>query len=131
LRLRELQWRIAFDLFYRDRQGVDQYCPTPSIPKGWLARGFDEYCCLMAARIDWRFSGDICSERYLSLAQTKLAKIQRLEKARLAFRRVMEYFLLLDQILFVQEQGYRVSVRHFCREDVTPRNLAILAKMPG
>ncbi|KPY93142.1 Uncharacterized protein ALO94_01003 [Pseudomonas syringae pv. spinaceae] len=44
------------------------------------------------------------------------------------FRRALEVWLVLDRAMYVQEQGYRVSVGTFCESQLTPRNLLILAR---
>ena len=61
-------------------------------------------------------------------AQAKLSILSRLEKAQLAFRLVLERWLLLDRALFLQEHGYRVEIQEFCAKHHSGRNHVILAK---
>jgi hypothetical protein len=58
-----------------------------------------------------------------------LAVIRRLEKAQLAFRRPLELWLLLDRALFLQELGYEVELKRFCRKRDSGRNTVILARL--
>ena len=44
------------------------------------------------------------------------------------FRRPLELWLVLDQALFMVEQGYNVEVGSFCEPSLTPRNLMVLAE---
>jgi hypothetical protein len=43
------------------------------------------------------------------------------------FRRAIEVWLVLDRALYLQQQGYHVSVTTFCEKQLTPRNILILA----
>ncbi len=44
-----------------------------------------------------------------------------------AFGRLLELYILLDRTLFLQEKGYQASLYEFFREDISPRNLGIVA----
>jgi len=46
------------------------------------------------------------------------------------FRRPLELWLVLDQALFLQEQGYSVKLATFCPASLTPRNLLLTAEKP-
>ncbi len=58
----------------------------------------------------------------------RLAQVRNLELLPGLFRRPLEVWLLLDRALFMQEQGYRVQVGQFCEQQLTPRNLLLLAE---
>lgn len=47
-----------------------------------------------------------------------------------AFGRVMEIYLLLDRAIYLEEQGYNVSVQEFFDEELSPRNIGITARLP-
>lgn len=44
-----------------------------------------------------------------------------------ALGRLMEIYLLLDRAIFLEEQGYEVSVEEFFDEELSPRNIGITA----
>lgn len=44
-----------------------------------------------------------------------------------ALGRVMELYLLLDRAIFLEEEGYKVSVEEFFDEELSPRNIGITA----
>jgi hypothetical protein len=44
-----------------------------------------------------------------------------------AFGRLMELYILLDRVLYLNEQGYQVQLLEFFDEPVSPRNLGIVA----
>lgn len=130
LREQELIWRIAYDLLRRQVTGIEHYQPAPSMNKKWLSGSFVDYCLFMAARQKLILPGLFDAEALLVQARLKYRRIIRLEKARLVFRQAMEYWLLLDRALYLQqpEQGYVVELCLFCDTQTSPRNTLILAK---
>jgi hypothetical protein len=128
LREQELVWRIGFDLLQRQVIGAEQYQTMPSFNKQCLSGSFDDFCHFMAQQLQLELPKCIDSDALLHKAKLKHQKILRLEKVRLAFRKAMEYWLLLDRALFMQEQGYEVDILAFCDEKASPRNTLILAR---
>ena len=57
-----------------------------------------------------------------------LAQVRNLELVRSLFRRPLEFWLLLDRALYLEEQGYQVRLGRFCEPALTPRNLLLLAE---
>ena len=131
LRQVELLWRVAFDLLRREVTGCDHYQTMPSVNKQWFSGDFADFCHHLAELRSVALPSSFDSEHYLALARDKLARIFRLEKARGAFRRAMEYWLLLDRALYLQEQGYQVALKTFCDVSVTPRNAILMAGRCG
>lgn len=127
LRQQELLWRIGFDLLHRSLTGINQYRPMRSIPKQWLSGTFEAYCQHAAQTIDLSLPSSLPTAHLLQQAAKKLRRIARLEKAKLGFRQALEYYLVLDQILFTTEKGYDLTVKTFCQPSVTPRNIMINA----
>ena len=46
-----------------------------------------------------------------------------------ALGRVMEIYLLLDRVIYLEEQGYRVRIQEFFNEELSPRNIGITAEL--
>jgi hypothetical protein len=46
-----------------------------------------------------------------------------------AFGRLMELYILLDRVLYLEEHGYQVQLLEFFDEPVSPRNLGIVANL--
>lgn len=128
LRQQELLWRIGFDLLHRSITGDEAYRPMPSIPKKWLSGSFEDYCQFMAQKIELKLTSNPPKNDLLKAAALKLQRIERLEKAKLGFRRALEYYLVLDQVLSLQEKGYHLEMTTFCDAKVTPRNIALVAQ---
>lgn len=124
----ERLWRTAFDLWYRNRHGINWYTQIHSLPKPWLNGTFREFCQHIAQRMKIQISDRFEPSYWLALAQQKLERIKRLELARHGFRALMEKWLLLDRLLFLQQNSYDTHIVRFCEEPVTPRNTLIIAK---
>lgn len=64
-----------------------------------------------------------------SARQELLWNMLTAELIRNAFGRLMELYLLLDRVLYLEEQGYRVELLEFFDEPLSPRNLGIVAHL--
>jgi hypothetical protein len=53
----------------------------------------------------------------------KLALVQQ------AFFPLIEAWIILDKVIYLEEQGYHVTVMRFCDKSVTPRNILIHAEL--
>ncbi|AOE87963.1 methyltransferase [Pseudomonas sp. TCU-HL1] len=120
--------RLAFDLLQRELRGEDHYLSTPSLATYWLDKPFATYC------------HDLCELKGLptpldrdwmaleAAGWRRLAEVRNLELPRSLFRRPLELWLLLDRTLFLEEQGYQVTLGSFCPPQLTPRNILLLAE---
>lgn len=123
-----MAWRLAFDLLQREVRGLNHYLPTPSLPSAWLTKPFATYC------------QDLASQQGLPALPTqdwpqleahgwqRLAAVRNLELVRGLFRRPLELWLVLDRALYLEQQGYAVTLGTFCAAQLTPRNLLLLAE---
>lgn len=67
-------------------------------------------------------------EAMFKLGHANLFRAERLSLVRLAFRRALEAWLVLDRARFLEQRGFRVDVSVFCPPTLTPRNLLISAR---
>ena len=67
--------------------------------------------------------------KYLEVGVARKKITDRVELVRHVFRRAIEVWLVLDRALYLQQQGYQVSVKTFCEKQLTPRNILILANV--
>lgn len=121
--------RLAFDLLQRELRGVDEYLPIPSVAPAWLEKPFADYCRDLAAMKGLPTPAERNWPALEAQGRQRLAEVRNLELVRGLFRRPLELWLLLDRALFVQEQGYRVTLGNFCPPRMTPRNLLLLAEL--
>jgi len=128
-RRRQLQaWRLGFDLLRRELLGDSGYLPTPSLPASVIAHGFEAFCRTLAAAKQLELPVRIDFARYERAGDERLHEVAALDLPRIAFRRVLELWLVVDRALFLAENGYAVEVGEFCEPQLTPRNLAIRAR---
>lgn len=121
-------WRLGFDLLQRDIRGVDEYLPTPSLPLSALQEGFEVICRRFADYKKMALPSGIHFSDYEMLGERRVREVAALDLPRLLFRRALEWWLVLDRALLLQENGYHVEVGEFCERALTPRNLMIRAQ---
>lgn len=128
LRDQSMARRLGFDLLQRELRGIDEYLPTPSLPPAWLDKSYADYCRDLAALKDLP---NPPTRDWLALEARgwqRLAEVRNLELLRSLFRRPLELWLVLDRALYLQEQGFQVTLGTFCAAQLSPRNLLLLAE---
>lgn len=128
LRDQSMAWRLAFDIWQRQARGVDIYLPTPSRPESALKQGVAHFCRGLAAHHQLQLPEPEDWQQLEQQGWRRLAQVRNLELLPGLFRRPLEIWLLMDRALFMQEQGYQVQVGQFCEQQLTPRNLLLLAE---
>lgn len=132
LRLKEVAWRLGFDELQRELTKNTNYLPVPTIKQSQLSGSFSDFCYWAAAQkgLDLvKLSGQKTIEFDVYLAKGKQRQLTtgRIDLVRHLFRQVLEQWLLLDRVCFLQEQGYQVQLSYFCKAQITPRNALIHA----
>ena len=128
LRHQEIAWRLGFDALQRSCRGIDAYLPLPAIKQSQLSGEFAEFCQWAAAQKAVTLDADCDFDVWLEIGKQRQRLTRRIDLAAHLFRRALELWLILDRCCFLQESGYRVSLREFCATSVTPRNALILAQ---
>ena len=123
----EVAWRLGFDLLQRDIRGRQQYLPLPSIKQSILTGSFSAFCHWACDQKGLGCPPDANVERYEQAGWLRRDNNSRIELVTHAFRQLLERWLLLDRVLFLQQQGYTVELENFCASDITPRNALIKA----
>ncbi|WP_417348250.1 methyltransferase [Ferrimonas sp.] len=123
----ELSYRLGFDSLQRNQRGGG-YQPLPTVPKAVLDQGFEAFCHWACERkglqLDLTQAGD-----FLATGEDRVTLVEQMETVRQLFRRPLEIWLALDRVLFLEEQGYEVSLTEFCERSATPRNLLLQATL--
>jgi hypothetical protein len=131
LRHIETHWRLAFDALLDDVLGKTRYLSVPSINKAMFSSEFSHFCRWAAEVKGIALPTQIDYDFYLSQGLVRKGVSQRIELVRHGFRRAIELWLVLDRVLYLEEQGYQVTVSEFCQHQVTPRNILIRAQYQG
>ena len=107
---------------------MDAYLSVPSKAGRGFEHDFARWCLALAELkgvkpepvTDWQAAEQLGWQR--------LAQVRNLELVQGLFRRPLELWLLLDMALFLEEQGFGVQLGQFCHQQLTPRNLLLLAE---
>lgn len=124
----ELTYRLGFDAWQRSARQQDEYLPVPSVQKALLNQGFATFCQWAAEQkglID--LTAKTPFEDFEPIGQTRYQHIQKLEAISQLFRPALEYWLVLDRAMYLEENGYQVEIGKFCDKSLTPRNWMIRA----
>ncbi|NVK75916.1 MAG: methyltransferase [Oceanospirillaceae bacterium] len=125
----ELTYRLGFDSWQRAARQQDEYLPVPSIQKAILNQGFTAFCHWAAEQKGLlHLPANLPFETFESQGQQRYQQIQKLEAISQLFRPALEYWLVLDRALYLEENGYHVEIGKFCDKSLTPRNWMIRAE---
>ncbi|WP_247663119.1 methyltransferase [Shewanella sp. UCD-FRSSP16_17] len=128
LRHQEISWRLGFDSLQRDITGSGRYLPIPSVKRSQLSASFDEFCRWAANQKGVALNGSIDFDDYLIKGEHRQALTRRIDLVAHLFRLIIEQWLLLDRVCFLEQHGYQVEMFEFCANSITPRNCLIQAK---
>jgi hypothetical protein len=120
-------WRLGFDLLQRDLFQSPDYLPLPTLPASLVKGSFGDFCHHVAELKNLRLATDVDFSFWEQAGKQHFVEVAKLDIARLAFRRAMEVWLIMDRAQFLLEHDYHVSVSQFCEQGLTPRNLLIQA----
>lgn len=123
-----MAWKLAF-LELRAEGGVPQEKTFKPVPDAWMAWGFAGWVQRLCGREGVPIQPQLDWARLEQSGWCRHAEVRRLELVRLAFRRPLELWLVLDRALFLERHGYRIQLREFCGRGLTPRNLMISARL--
>lgn len=122
-------WRLGFDGLQRYLSGIDTYLQVPSHPARLQRGGFANFCRWAAQEKGLALPAGTDFEHWRRAGEQRLNQVRRHELIRHLFRRPLELWLVLDLVLFLEEQGYQVKLGTFCERALTPRNLLIDAEL--
>ena len=130
VRKTEVEWRLGFDAMRKEITGSTTYVSVPSVNKAVFSDSFKSFCAWAADKKALEIPQDIDYEYFLLKGQVRKKVTERIELVRHVFRRAIEVWLVLDRALYLQQQGYQVTVNTFCEKQLTPRNILIKARLP-
>ncbi|MEL7372364.1 MAG: methyltransferase [Myxococcota bacterium] len=125
---RELGWKLAYKQLRAQYAGIDVSTPLASVPRSWAQMSFPDWCRSMAHRDGFKLPAATNYPLWARKGESLRYRFERINLPRLAFRRGLEMWLVLDLALHLSRRGHRVSVSAFCSDRITPRNLMISAR---
>lgn len=126
-RVIEVAWRLGFDLLQRKIRQQDEYLPLPTIKQSLLSGSFEDFCVWACTIKGLTLNKDTVLNDYEEKGYQRQRINKRIELVTHAFRQLLERWLLLDRVIFMEEQGYDVALFNFCESSITPRNAMIQA----
>jgi hypothetical protein len=128
---KEKLWRIAFDSWQRETRAIDQYLPLPTIPKRILKADFKSFIGWASEQKNipelLQQADNVDQQQTIKAAKTRLLNIEQMEWVQHHFQRAIEIWLLFDQALYLEENGYQCEIFEFCELHFSPRNLMLKA----
>ena len=120
LKQQELTYRLGFDAWQRHARQQDDYLPVPSIQKAMLNQGFDAFCHWAAEQ---KSLTDLIANtpfaKFEKEGEKRVIQVQKLESISQLFRPALEYWLVLDRAIYLEEHGYHVEIGAFCEKSLT------------
>jgi hypothetical protein len=126
-RKREMAFRQGVDLLLREASQQNTYTPLGQIPRRLTRGDFQGFARFSFARAGHPLPQDVDWKLAEKQGWERQHLVSALSISRQLFRRVIEMWLFLDRVAFLEENGYAVSFGTFCPREVTPRNLMLLA----
>jgi hypothetical protein len=127
IRKTEVEWRLGFDALRKSITGEMHYVSVPSVNKAIFSDSFSSFCLWAAEKKSLYLPEGIDYNKFLEIGKKRKRVTERVELVRHVFRRAIEVWLVLDRALYLQQQGYQVTVSTFCEKQLTPRNILIQA----
>jgi hypothetical protein len=122
------EWRWGYELLRQHLTGETRYRPSPSWPGALWQGSFANFCLHNAQHHGLSLPPQLDFSLWQNRGKQHYRAVRRLELLRRQFRRLLEWWMVLDAGWSLCEQGYQVSIRIFCAQALTPRNLIIIAQ---
>ncbi|HEY7773706.1 MAG TPA: methyltransferase [Marinagarivorans sp.] len=125
-RATELNWRLGYEAL---RQTLEPNCAYRNLPsiKSQAFSDFAAFCHWAAERHQLALPAQTDWQRFERHGQCARIDMMRRDAIRHCFRRALELWLALDKAVYLEQQGYRATLLHFCEPRVSPRNLLLMA----
>ncbi len=123
---RATQWKLAF-VAWRETQTAVGYQTFKPVPSAWLSQPFAEFISRLCEREGLATPPSRALADLLQQGERRFALMMRRSVVRLAFRRLLELWLVCDLAEPLISHGFDVSLGVFCDRKLTPRNLMLRA----
>lgn len=125
---KEMVWKLGYIAMCEFLQSDSAYKNLQPIPKPWFKLDYSEFLQQLAQREGVELPQSVASKYWLQQGWQRQREVMRLNLVRMAFRRAIELWLVLDMAVYLQQQGYAVVLQQFCTKAISPRNILISAR---
>lgn len=126
---RATQWKLAFVAWREALTGADYQTFKP-VPSAWMLQPFAEFMSRICDREGVPRPPSSALAGLLADGERRFDVMMRRSVVRLAFRRMLELWLVCDLATPLLDAGFDVSIDAFCDGKLTPRNLMLKAIVP-
>lgn len=127
-RKKEMCYRLGFDALQR-AEGISQnYLPIPTVQKSVFNNDFVFFCNWAAKVKNIVLNNKVDFAHFEQEGIKRFNLIEKIDLIQTLFKRPLEIWLSLDRAIYLEEQGYAVTLSTFCERALTPRNILIQAK---
>lgn len=125
-------YRYAFHILLHDKYGIQEEIFLGNSHARLYKESFGTYALEQFSRIPVPLKHskeeleDFFNDPELGLLIKKMIAAGTIRNA---LGRVLELYLLLDRAIYLEEQGYQVKLQTFFNEELSPRNIGILATL--
>ncbi|MCP5557931.1 MAG: methyltransferase [Verrucomicrobiaceae bacterium] len=122
-------WKLAFLILREElRPGVEYETLRP-VPAAWISHDFPAFLTQLAQRESLPLPSGLDHAACEATGWQRHHESRRLQLVRMAFRRALEVWLLCDLAVWLEGEGYVVTLKEFCRASLTPRNVLLSARI--
>ncbi len=121
-------WKLGFQHLRALADGVGQARPMRPVPPAWLRESFETFCRMLAAREGCALPAVIDWAGAAAAGERRCREVDRLSLPRMAFRRSLELWLVLDYAVALEAAGFDVHLAEFCERRLSPRNVLLSAR---
>ena len=120
-----MAWKLAFQQLWQACTTSAGYLPFNPVPKTWLNGDFKSYCLQLCEREQLTLPYEPDWHALEQAGFQRQHDVLRLQLLRHCFKRVLELWLIMDMVVYLQNHAYKVSIDTFCAHALTPRNIKI------
>jgi len=121
-------FRYSLHLLLYEKMGIKKFITVEGYPLKKYGEDFSEYVFtkLEELGIDHKFDATYLNNFHRDLSPL-VKKMFLANIIRWQFGRLLECYIILDRALYLQENMFRVEITEFFNENISPRNIGILA----
>jgi len=123
-------YRYALHLFLYEELGINKFIGVGNSPDTLYQGTFHDYALFNLKRLKIAFKHGKTDLDHFFNDQKRQEQIKKMFLAniiRWKFGRPLEYYILLDRALYLEENNYTVKVSTYFDEGISPRNIGIMA----
>lgn len=125
---REHAYRLGVDLLQREITGTNVHVSPGKIAQECVDGGFRTFAEAAFAKLEIRLPTSVDWETWEDRGRTRHCLVRSLSVARRLFSRLLESWLFLDRVCFLEEHGYAVEAGRCFHADASPRNLMLIGR---